>query len=73
MTKKEDKLDLGKTFQELEKITDELQSENLELETAIEKFERGLRLSEQLKARLAEIENRIEKIKLKFSDEKVSP
>ncbi|MCL5435780.1 MAG: exodeoxyribonuclease VII small subunit [Patescibacteria group bacterium] len=68
MPKKEDKLDLGKTFEQLEKITTELSSQDLDLEAAIEKFERGLKLSEQLKTRLSEIENRIETIKLKFKD-----
>lgn len=68
MSKKDEKLNLEKAFKELEKITADLQAEDLDLETAIEKFERGLALSEQLKKRLNEIENRIETIKLKFSD-----
>ena len=59
--------DLKKNFEELEKITDELQSEELDLEKSLDKFERGLILAERLKTRLAEIENKIEKVKIKFS------
>lgn len=59
--------DLKKNFEELEKITDELQSEELDLEKSLDKFEQGLILAEKLKKRLAEIENKIEKIKIKFS------
>lgn len=69
MPKKAGKQNLEKMFAELEKITADLQAEDLDLETAIEKFEKGLLLSEQLKKRLAEIENKIEMVKLKFSAE----
>ena len=68
MSKKDGKLNLEKAFAELEKITTDLQAEDLDLEAAIGKFEKGLQLSEQLKTRLAEIENRIQTVKLKFKD-----
>lgn len=70
---KEEKVNLEKSFAELEKITEELQSENLDLEIALDKFERGLELAEKLKKRLGEIENRVETIKLKFSARDVRP
>jgi len=65
-TPKEEKINLEKSFSELEKITEELQSENLDLEIALDKFERGLALAEKLKTRLNQIETRIETIRLKF-------
>ncbi|MEK9180953.1 MAG: exodeoxyribonuclease VII small subunit [Patescibacteria group bacterium] len=63
---KEEKINLEKSFAELEKITEEMQSGNLNLEESLKKFERGLELAEKLKTRLQEIENRMETIKLKF-------
>lgn len=64
-TVKEEKINLEQSFKQLEKITEELQSENLDLEKALEKFETGLELAENLKKRLAEIENKMETIKIK--------
>lgn len=67
MTKKnEEKINLEQSFAQLEKITEELQSENLDLEIALDKFERGLALAEKLKTRLNQIETKIETIRLKF-------
>ena len=63
---KEEKINLEKSFAELEKITEEMQSGNLNLEESLKKIERGLELAEKLKTRLQEIENRMETIKLKF-------
>jgi exodeoxyribonuclease VII small subunit len=68
MPKHVEKLNLSKAFEQLEQITSELSSQDLDVEAAIDKFERGLKISEQLKTRLNEIENRIETIKLKFKD-----
>ena len=59
---------LKKNFELLEKITNELQLEELDLEKSLDKFEQGLLLSEKLKKRLVEIENKIEKVKIKFSE-----
>lgn len=56
----------GEAFSELEKITEDLESDTLDLDKAVEKFERGLSLSQQLKARLRSVEQRVEKIKQKF-------
>lgn len=62
------KINLERSFAELEKITQDLQAENLDLEGALYKFERGLQLAAHIKKRLSEIENKIETIKLKFKD-----
>lgn len=65
MTQKK-KNELEQSFAELEKITEELQDPDLDLENALSKFEAGLLLAEKLKKRLSEIENKIETIKIKF-------
>jgi len=58
----------GEAYAELEKITADLENETLDLDTAIEKFERGLALAQQLKSKLRSVEQRVEKIRAKFSD-----
>ena len=57
---------LEKSFEQLEKITEELQG-GLDLEKSLAKFEEGLEIAERLKKRLAEIENKMETIRIKFS------
>lgn len=59
-------------YEELERITDELESDSVDLDTAIEKFERGLVLSKYLKTKLRTAEQRVEKIRKRF-DEDESP
>ena len=58
----------GEAFAELEKITGWFEKEEIDLEEGIAKFERGLELAAKLKSRLKEVENRVEEIKVKFSD-----
>lgn len=56
-------------FQELEEITRWFDSqETLDLDAGLKKFERGLELATELKKKLAEVENKVEEIKQKFSD-----
>ncbi|MBI5404679.1 MAG: exodeoxyribonuclease VII small subunit [Candidatus Kerfeldbacteria bacterium] len=56
----------GEAFTELEKITADLESDSLDLDQALTKFERGLALSQQLKDKLRTVEQRVEKIREKF-------
>lgn len=68
-TKKEKaKMDFGEAFAELERITDWFDRGEIDLEEGLEKFERGLELAATLKRRLRAVENRVEEIKVKFSD-----
>lgn len=60
-------LSFGEAFAELEKITTALEADTIDLDVAIEKFERGLELSQQLKSKLASVEQRVETIRKKFS------
>ena len=62
------RVDLEKSFHELEALAQDLQNENLDLEKSLDKFERGLRLAEIIRQRLATIENKIKTIRLKYKD-----
>ncbi len=56
----------NESFQELEKIVEDLESNKVDLEESLAKFERGLELAEQCKKRLSEVENKVVSIKKKF-------
>lgn len=65
-TKKEQTL--AESFAELEGIAEEFEGGEVDLETGIPKFKRGLELARILKNRLGEIENEIKEIKDEFKD-----
>lgn len=58
--------DFGASLRELEQITAWFEGENIDLDEGLVKFERGMELAGKLKAHLAETQNRVEKIKVKF-------
>jgi exodeoxyribonuclease VII small subunit len=66
--KKKDKQDFAKSYSELEKIIEEFESGEINLEEGVKKFEKGLSLAVELKKQLEEVENRVETIKVKFKD-----
>ena len=66
--KREKKFNFGEAWDELEKITEWFEKEGIDLEEGLAKFERGLLLASKLKSRLKEVENRVQEIKVKFSD-----
>lgn len=68
MTEKE-KFNFTRAFQELEKIVQSFESEQTDLDEGLQKFERGLALAKQLKAKLQDVEQKIETIKEKFNAE----
>jgi exodeoxyribonuclease VII small subunit len=57
-----------KALKELEAITTWFESSNVNLDQGIAKFEHGMELAAQLKTHLATIENRVEKVRARFSD-----
>lgn len=59
-------LSFGEAFHQLERLTEELENESLDLDRALEKFERGLELKQQLEGRLRSVEERVERIRQKF-------
>jgi exodeoxyribonuclease VII small subunit len=53
---------LSTQFKELEAITQELERGDLDIELAIEKYELGVKLAQDLKNKLKNMENKIELI-----------
>lgn len=70
MPNSSDKFDFAKALAELEAITTWFESDTVNLDEALAKFERGMALGLELKAYLKQVENRVEKIKRKFNDPK---
>jgi exodeoxyribonuclease VII small subunit len=64
------RFEFEKALKELEQITTWFESTDVDLDQGIAKFERGMELASALKAHLATIENRVEKIKERFGDGK---
>jgi exodeoxyribonuclease VII small subunit len=63
-TKKE--VSFAKAFAELEELTQWFETEDVDLDEGIKKFERGLELSTICKKKLAEVENKVTELKKKF-------
>lgn len=56
----------GKAYKELEKIVEEFESREIDLEKDLPKFERGLKLAAELQKRLKEAENKVVDVQKKF-------
>ena len=54
---------LSKAFQELEEINAWFQEEEIDLEEALKKYQRGIELIQECKKRIGEVENKIVKVK----------
>ncbi|PIZ54188.1 exodeoxyribonuclease VII small subunit, partial [Candidatus Uhrbacteria bacterium CG_4_10_14_0_2_um_filter_41_7] len=63
-TKKE--LSFQQAFAELEKLTEWFETEEVNLDEGLKKYEQGLELAEICKKKLAEVENKVFKLKKKF-------
>jgi len=59
----------GDTMKSLEELLDSIDSEDLDVDAAISKFEAGMKMVKELEDYLSKAENRIEKIKKQFSSE----
>lgn len=68
---KADNTDFAKELKELEAIVEWFESEEVDLNDALPKFERGLELAAKLRKHLGTVENKVEVIKKKF-DQKPS-
>jgi len=66
--KKPAKTDFAKAFKELEEIVEWFEDAEVDLEEGLARFERGLELASRCRTRLKEVENKVTKIKAKFSD-----
>jgi exodeoxyribonuclease VII small subunit len=56
----------AEAFAELEKLTEWFETQEVDLDEGLEKFERGLELADVCKKKLAEVENKVEILKKKF-------
>lgn len=56
-----------KSLAELEAITTWFESADADLDQGIAKFERGMELAQELRQHLTNVENRVEKIRQRFS------
>lgn len=56
----------AEAFSELEAITEWFETQDVDLDEGLKKFERGLELAKQLKQKLAEVENTVVTLKKKF-------
>ncbi len=54
---------LSKAFQELEEINTWFQEEDIDLEEALKKYERGIELIKECKKRIGEVENKVVAVK----------
>ncbi|MEK7632769.1 MAG: exodeoxyribonuclease VII small subunit [Patescibacteria group bacterium] len=62
------KISFADAFQELESITEWFETQNVDLDEGVKKFERGLELAKMLKEKLADVENTVVTLKKKFAD-----
>ena len=66
---KSQKFDVNKSFTELEEITEWFEGGNMDLDEGLKKYERAMELSEKLRERLEQAENKITEIQKKHSHE----
>lgn len=69
MPKQPSKANYKELSQELDSILAELQQDDLDVDKALEYYQRGLELARQLENYLSEAENQIRDIKSKFTAE----
>lgn len=65
--------DFAARLKELEEITNWFESEKVDLDQGLDKFERGVELIAALRKHLQGVENRVEQIKLKFEAQTPPP
>lgn len=65
-----EEFDFSKAYQEIKEINEWFEKEEIDLEEALEKYEKGMELIEKCKDRLEESENKFKEIKDEYSEEK---
>jgi exodeoxyribonuclease VII small subunit len=63
----EEKFNFTKACKEIEEINEWFQGEDIDLDEALKKYEKGMELIAKCKERLKEAENKFEEIKKKYS------
>ena len=67
MKKAAEKFNFAEAFKELEGIVEWFETQDVDLEEGLQKFERGLEIAKLCRGRLKEVENKVSLIKAKFS------
>jgi exodeoxyribonuclease VII small subunit len=62
------KFNFTSAYEELEKINEWFSGEDIDLDEALAKYERGMELVNKCRQRLKEAENKFEEIKNKYAD-----
>jgi len=65
----EEKFNFTKAYQEVEETNNWFQGEDIDLDEALEKFQKGMDLIKKCKERLKNAENKFEEIKKRYSIE----
>ncbi len=65
----EEKFNFTNAYKEIEEINEWFQREDIDLDEAIKRYEKGMELIKKCKERLKEAENRFEEIKKKYLKE----
>ncbi|MEM5831186.1 MAG: exodeoxyribonuclease VII small subunit [Candidatus Aenigmatarchaeota archaeon] len=65
----EEKFNFTKAYEEIEEINEWFQGEDIDLDEALKKYERGMDLINKCRKRLEEAENKFEEIKKKYLSE----
>ncbi len=65
----EEKFNFSEAYKEIEEINEWFKREDIDLEEALAKYERGMELISKCKQRLQEVENKFQEIKKKYLGE----
>lgn len=68
-SKKAKSFDYGNKMKALEDLLESIESDELDVDAAIKRFEEGMKLVDELEQYLTTAENKIEKIKQQFASE----
>ncbi len=71
MTKKKEQFNFAKAYSELEKIVQEFESREIDLEKDLPKFERGMELAQQLQKNLKMMENKVMEVEKRYGDKEM--
>ncbi len=65
----EEKFHFTKSYEEIEKINEWFQKEDIDLDEALKKYKRGMELVKQCKERLKDAENKFEEVKKELQEQ----
>ena len=65
----EEKFNFTKAYKEIEEINEWFQRDDIDLDEALKKYERGMELIKKCKERLKQAENKFEELKKKYQIE----